>query len=229
MKKGLTLLVFVMDRSGSMSDIIEDSIGGFNSLIEKQKEDCAKEGNTARVTLTIFDEVYETLYSYVDINDVKALTNKEFYARGTTSLIDASCTTIKSVGGVLSNLSEEERPEKVLFTIITDGLENTSKEYKKEDLIEMVKLQEGTYAWLFNFIGANIDAFGTGTGYGIGSTGIHGLAGTSGVASYRVTKRGVKAMYSALSNFTVNARNTSNFNSITSLNKEIENEEEKEA
>lgn len=200
MKKGLTLLVFVMDRSGSMSSIITDSIGGFNTLIEKQKADCLKEGNTAKVTLVKFNNQVEAIHNYEDITDLPALTQKEFYASGMTSLIDAACATIVNTGRTLSELSEEERPEKVIFTIITDGFENTSREYNVTQLKEMISTQEKQYNWVFNFIGANIDSFGTAGSYGISSE--------RGMSNYRADALGVKAMFKGLSNYTTNVRNS---------------------
>jgi len=152
MKKGLTLLVFVMDRSGSMASIITDSIGGFNTLIEQQKADCLEKGNTAKVTIVKFNSSVESICNYEDISKVTPLTGNTFYASGGTSLIDAVCATIVNTGHTLSELSEEERPEKVLFTIITDGEENTSREYTLEKLKEMISEQEKKYNWTFSFI-----------------------------------------------------------------------------
>lgn len=200
MKKGLTLLVFVMDRSGSMGNIIFDSIGGFNSLIDKQKTDCLAEGNTAKVSLVIFDDKIDTIYNYKNIIEVPELTDKIFYARGMTALTDAVCRTINTVGGTLKDLSENDRPEKVIFTIITDGHENASREFQPSQLKFLIKEQEDKYNWVFNFIGANIDSINT--------SGQMGVSNTRGVSNYVASASGVRAMFKGVSNYTTNLRNS---------------------
>lgn len=220
MKKGLTLLVFVMDRSGSMSSIITDSIGGFNTLIEQQKADCLKEGNTAKVTLVKFNNQVESICNYEDIDKVLPLTGNIFFASGSTSLIDAACATIVNTGHTLSELSEEERPEKVLFTIITDGEENTSKEYTLAKLKEMISVQEKDYNWIFNFIGANIDSFDTANHIG--------FSNSRGVSNYTASSEGVQAMFRGVSNYTTNLRKYAvGDTSFMSVEAEISAEEQK--
>jgi len=220
MKKGLTLLVFVMDRSGSMASIITDSIGGFNTLIEQQKADCLEKGNTAKVTIVKFNSSVESICNYEDISKVTPLTGNTFYASGGTSLIDAVCATIVNTGHTLSELSEEERPEKVLFTIITDGEENTSREYTLEKLKEMISEQEKKYNWTFSFIGANIDSFGTANNIG--------FSNSRGVANYQANSRGVKAMFRGVSNYTMNLKNSAvGDTSFMSVEAEISAEEKK--
>ena len=190
MKNNLSLLVFVMDRSGSMSGIIDETIKGFNSLIEDQKKE-EKNGLEAKVTLAIFDEKYDLIHNYIDIKNIPELTTELFFAREWTALHDAIGKTIVDVGKALKDLPEEERPAKVLFTVFTDGEENTSKEYLNK-ISGMIKHQEDKYNWKFNFIGANIDSYKVGSSLGVS------LANT---ANYTATSTGVKNMMKDVSNF----------------------------
>ena len=125
MKKGLTEIVFILDRSGSMAGLEKDTIGGFNAFVEKQME----QKGEVRITAVLFDNNYELLWNAVRAEDAK-LTEKEYFVRGSTALYDAVGKTIINVGNRLRDTVEEERPEKVIFVIITDGLENSSKEFK---------------------------------------------------------------------------------------------------
>ena len=216
MKKGLTLLVFVMDRSGSMASIINDSIGGFNTLIEKQKEDAKLTSTEVRVSLVIFDNHVETIYHYVDINEVKPLTSKTFYAAGMTSLNDAVGMTIVNVGNKLSTLDENERPEKVLVTIMTDGHENTSKEYNAAQVKELVTLQESKYDWTFNFVGANIDSFHEGNSRGFCA---------SNTANYTPSSQGVTAMFMGISDYATTYRGAKSKGIVADLSSFVTNAE----
>lgn len=163
MKENLTELVFILDRSGSMSGLERDTIGGFNSMLEKQK----KEDGEAFVTTVLFDDKYELLHDRHDIKGVNSITEKEYYVRGSTALLDAIGNTINNTGKVLSDTKEEERPGKVLFVIITDGMENSSREFSFEKVKKMVEHQKSKYAWDFIFLGANIDAIMTAGSFGI--------------------------------------------------------------
>ena len=153
MNNNLTEMVFILDMSGSMSNLTNDTIGGYNSLIEKQK----KEPGDALVTTILFDDRYIVLHDRVDIKEVKPLTDKEYCPTGCTAMLDAVGKTIKSIGQKLNNTPEEERPGNVVVTIITDGYENASKEYSWKQVQDMIKEQKEKYSWLFTFIGANID------------------------------------------------------------------------
>lgn len=154
MNNNLTELVFVLDRSGSMHGLENETIGGFNGLIEKQR---AEEGET-RVTAVLFDNEYDVLYDGVDIGSVPSLTGKEYFARGTTALLDAVGKTIDAVGERLAAIPEEQRPAKVIFAITTDGLENASRYYSLGQVKEMIEHQKNKYSWEFLFYGAGIDA-----------------------------------------------------------------------
>lgn len=154
MKQNLTELVFILDRSGSMSSLESDTIGGFNSMIEKQK----KETGEAYVTTVLFNHEYTLLHDHVNLQDVQPMTAGDYWTRGTTALFDAVGSTINSVGRRLSDTPEDERPEKVIFVITTDGYENASKEFNRSKVKEMIEHQQSKYSWLFMFLGANIDA-----------------------------------------------------------------------
>lgn len=163
MKKDLTEIVFILDRSGSMSHLTLDTIGGYNSMIEKQKN----EPGEAYVTTVLFDDEYEVLHDHVNIKEVYPITNKEYYARGYTALLDAVGKTINSIGSRLSATPEEERPEKVIFVITTDGIENSSSEFARHTVKDMIEHQQTKYSWTFMFLGANMDAVSEAASFGI--------------------------------------------------------------
>ena len=164
MKKDLTDITVVLDRSGSMSDIITDTIGGFNTFLKEQQS----QPGEALFTLTQFDNEYEIVHDGIDIKKVPKLNNKTYIPRGSTALLDALGRTIISVGNRLSNMNEEDRPEKVIFVILTDGEENDSREFTYEKVNEMINHQRDVYNWDFIFLGANQDAIQTGANLGIG-------------------------------------------------------------
>jgi uncharacterized protein YegL len=153
MNKNLTEIIFLLDRSGSMSGLENDTIGGFNSFIERQ---CQLEGETL-LTTVLFDDQYEVLWNGKDAKKVR-LTSKEYFVRGTTALLDAAGKTILDVGHRLSKTPEEQRPGSVIFVITTDGMENASREFTYEKVKELIKHQQEKYSWEFIFMGANIDA-----------------------------------------------------------------------
>jgi uncharacterized protein YegL len=154
MKKNLTELVFILDRSGSMSGLESDTIGGYNSMLEKQK----REEGEANITTVLFDDKVEMLNQRMSIQGVTLMTEKEYYVRGCTALLDAIGQTIHYMGNVQKYAKEEDRAGKVLFVITTDGYENSSKEYSYEKVRKMIKHQKEHYDWDFIFLGANIDA-----------------------------------------------------------------------
>ena len=180
MKKNLTEVVFILDRSGSMANLTSDTIGGFNSMLDNQK----KETGDAFVTTVLFDDQYELLHDHVDIREVEHITDKEYYARGCTALLDAVGKTINSIGNRLSNTAEEERPEKVIFVITTDGFENASREFTKVAVRDMIKHQQEKYSWSFIFLGANMDAVSEAESLGINANYAHTYTASSvGTAS----------------------------------------------
>lgn len=163
MKKGLTELVFILDRSGSMAGMESDTIGGFNATIEKQK----KEPGEALVSTVLFDDQSEVLHDRVSLGNVQPLTEKEYFARGGTALVDALGSAIHHMGNVHKYARDEDRPEKTIFIITTDGYENCSRRYKMDQVRQMIERQKGKYGWEFVFLGANIDAVSVAAGYGI--------------------------------------------------------------
>lgn len=163
MKKGLTELVFILDRSGSMSGLEGDTIGGFNSMLKKQRE---LDGE-CRITTVLFDNFYELLHDRIDIRAVNPMTEKEYFVRGSTALLDAIGMTISKLAGVQKNTAEEYRAENVMFVIITDGAENASREYTAERVKAMIEHEKEKYGWEFIFLGANIDAVETAGRFGI--------------------------------------------------------------
>lgn len=163
MKKGLTELVFILDRSGSMSGLEADTIGGFNSLIEKQK----KEDGEALISSVLFDDKAEVLYDRVPLNKVEPMNDRQYYVRGCTALLDALGGAIHHIGNVHKYAREEDRPEKTMFIITTDGMENASRKYSYDKVKRMVERQREKHGWEFLFLGANIDAVETAGHFGI--------------------------------------------------------------
>ena len=194
MKKNLTELVFILDRSGSMSGLESDTIGGFNSLIAKQQ----KEEGEAIVSTVLFDDACEVIHDRADIETVPKLTEKEYYVRGCTALLDAVGGAIHHIGNVHKYARSEDRPEKTLFVITTDGLENASKRYSFKDVKRMIERQKEKYGWEFLFLGANIDAIEVAGQMGISegrATNYHAdRAGTA--LNYKVLERTISKVRS---------------------------------
>ena len=149
MKKNLTEIVFILDRSGSMAGLEEDTIGGFNAMIEKQK----REPGEALVSTVLFDNVSEVIHDRVDIQKIEPMTRNAYYVRGCTALLDAVGGAIHHIGNVHKYARAEDRPEKTLFVITTDGMENASRQYSYEKLKTMIQRQKETYGWEFLFLG----------------------------------------------------------------------------
>jgi len=163
MKKNLTELVFILDRSGSMSGLESDTIGGFNSMIEKQK----KEEGEALISTVLFDHECEVIHDRVDLTKISPMTDKEYYVRGCTALLDAIGGAIHHIGNIHKYARPEDVPEHTLFVITTDGLENASKTYNSDKVKSMIERQKTKYGWEFLFLGANIDAVETAKSFGI--------------------------------------------------------------
>ena len=163
MKKNLTEIVFILDRSGSMAGLEDDTIGGFNAMIEKQK----REPGEAYVSTVLFDNERDVIHDRVDIQKIQPMTRKEYYVRGCTALLDAVGKAIHHIGNVHKYAREEDRPEKTIFVITTDGMENASLEYSYDRLKAMIERQKEKYGWEFIFLGANIDAAKEAARFGI--------------------------------------------------------------
>lgn len=159
----LTELVFIIDRSGSMCGLESDTIGGFNSMIEKQKNEDGK----AFVSTVLFDNVSEVIHDRVELQQIRKMTNRDYYVRGCTALLDAVGGAIKHIGNIHKYARKEDVPEKTMFVIITDGMENASHRYSKDQVKRMIERQKKKYGWEFIFLGANIDAVETAGNIGI--------------------------------------------------------------
>ena len=157
-------LVFILDRSGSMGGLESDTIGGYNSMLSKQKKE--KTGKVS-VTTVLFDDQYELLYNQVPIEKVSPMTEEEYYVRGSTALLDAIGKTVMQVK---ANQDRKEIKDKVLFVIITDGMENASREYRAEQVKKLIEERKEKDNWEFLFLGANIDAIGAAKDIGIDSS-----------------------------------------------------------
>lgn len=163
MNKKSTELVFILDRSGSMSGLESDTIGGFNSMLARQKD---VEGK-CYITTVLFDNEYELLHDRIEIQAVRPISDKEYFVGGSTALLDAVGRTINKIGNVQRNTAADYRADNVLFVIITDGQENSSREYSMRRIKEMIERQKSKYDWEFIFLGANIDAVETAGRFGI--------------------------------------------------------------
>ena len=162
-KNGITELVFILDKSGSMSGMEKDTIGGFNSMIEKQK---GQEG-TVLVSTVLFSNRSEVLHDRVDLEKIAPLTEKDYQVDGMTALLDAIGGAIHHIGNVHKYARAEDVPENTIFVITTDGMENASRQYSSNKIKEMIKRQEERYGWEFLFVAANIDAVETAEHIGI--------------------------------------------------------------
>lgn len=163
MRKGLTEVVFILDRSGSMSGLEADTIGGFNSMISKQK----KEDGEAVISTVLFDDQQEVVYDRQPVKMVEPMTDRQYYVRGCTALLDAIGGAIHHIGNVHKYAREEDRPEKTMFIITTDGMENASRFYTYDRVKYMVERQKEKYGWEFLFLGANIDVISVAARFGI--------------------------------------------------------------
>lgn len=163
MKKNLTELVFILDRSGSMCGLESDTIGGFNSMIEKQK----KTEGEALVSTVLFDHESKVLHDRIDIRRIRPMTEEDYCVRGCTALLDALGDAIRHISNIHKYARREDIPEHTLFVITTDGMENASRRYTGSRVRKMVERQKSRYGWEFLFLGANIDAVETARQFGI--------------------------------------------------------------
>lgn len=165
MKKNLTELVFILDKSGSMANLEQDTIGGFNAMIEKQK----KIGGECLVSCVLFDNTQKVLYDRVPLSEVSPMTDKDYCAGGCTALVDALGLAVKHIGNIHKYAREEDIPEHTIFVITTDGMENASRIYSSEKVKKMVSKKTEKNGWEFLYLAANIDAVETGAAIGIKS------------------------------------------------------------
>ena len=193
MKKNLTEIVFILDRSGSMAGLEGDTIGGFNAMIEKQK----KAPGQAVVSTVLFDNETMVLHDRVDIQKLEPMTDKDYYVRGCTALLDAVGGAIHHIGNVHKYAREEDRPEKTLFVITTDGMENASRCYTYEKVRAMIQRQKARFGWEFLFLGANIDAAREAARFGIAQ---------DRAANYHADSRGTGVIYETVSEAVTHVR-----------------------
>ena len=186
MKKNLTELVFILDRSGSMAGLEGDTIGGFNAMLEKQRAQAGE----ALISTVLFDNESQVIHDRIPLARVPKLTEKEYYVRGCTALLDAVGSAIHHIGNVHKYAREEDRPEKTLFVITTDGMENASRRYSYEKVKEMITRQKEKYGWEFLFLGANIDAAREAARFGIAP---------ERAANYHADAKGTSVIYEAVS------------------------------
>ena len=189
----VTELVFILDRSGSMAGLESDTIGGFNALLKKQKQ----EDGDCFVSTVLFDNRCEVLHDRVPLETVKPLTDKDYTVRGCTALIDALGGAIHHIGNIHKYARPEDVPAHTLFVITTDGMENASRRYTADEVRKMVERQKEKYGWEFLFIGANIDAVETAGRYGIDA---------SRAANYNADGAGTHILYESVSETVANVR-----------------------
>lgn len=188
-----TELVFIIDRSGSMSGLESDTVGGFNSMIEKQKKDDGE----CFVSTVLFDDVCEVLHDRVKLQNVPKMTDRDYTIRGCTALIDAIGGAIHHIGNIHKYARKEDVPEHTMFVIITDGQENASRRYSAEKVKNMIDRQKKKYGWEFLFIGANIDAVETASHFGIDK---------ERAVNYNADSRGTGILYSTVAKAVSEAR-----------------------
>ena len=186
MRKNLTEIVFILDRSGSMAGLEGDTIGGFNGMLEKQRQ----EEGEAYVSTILFDNYSEVIHDRLTLDRVPRLTAKEYYVRGCTALLDAVGSAISHIATVHKYAREEDRPEKTLFVITTDGMENASRQYTYEKVRSLIEKRKREHGWEFLFLGANIDAAREAARFGIHP---------DRAVNYRADRRGTRVIYETVS------------------------------
>lgn len=194
-KNNITELVFILDRSGSMSGLEGDTIGGFNSLIEQQK----KQDGECYVSTVLFDNVSEVLHDRIKLSEVPKMTEKDYTVRGCTALIDAIGGAVHHIANIHKYARAEDVPEHTMFVITTDGFENASHRYTSDEVKAMIERQKEKYGWEFLFIGANIDAVETARGFGISS---------DRAVNYIADSEGTEVLFSAVSEAAVRLRSS---------------------
>ena len=195
MKKNnnITELVFILDRSGSMSGLESDTVGGFNTMIEKQK----KQNAPCYVSTVLFNHTSEVLYDRVKLGEVQKMTEEDFFVGGSTALMDAIGGAIHHIGNIHKYIRPEDVPANTMFVIMTDGMENASRRYSSEQVKQMIERQKKRYGWEFLFIGANIDAVETAARYGIDA---------DRAVNYHADKEGTRVVYQSVANAVCSVR-----------------------
>ena len=205
MKNNIIELVFILDRSGSMAGLEGDTIGGFHSMIEKQK----KQDGLCYVSTVLFDDVSEVLHDRVKLDDIPKMTDRDYTVRGSTALIDAIGGEIHHIGNIHKYARREDVPEHTMFVIMTDGYENASRRYSSDKVKAMIERQKNKYGWEFLFIGANIDAVETAERYGISE---------DRAVNYHADSQGTAVVYDAVEQTVANFRACAPINADWSKN-----------
>lgn len=195
--KKLTEIVIVLDESGSMSDIQDDTIGGLNNFIREQQ----KEPGSANLTLVKFNHKYNTVYSSIDINEVKKINSKTYTPSGTTALLDAVGTTIGDISFRINARKHEDKPDRLLFVIITDGYENSSQEYDFKTISNLIKEKEKK-DWVFSYLGADIDNFDDANNLAMANSAI-------------ISKKDMIGNFNTMSTYTTNIRGAENVKEVS--------------
>lgn len=188
-----TELVFILDRSGSMAGLEADTIGGFNSMIEKQK----KQDGKCYVSTVLFDDRIEVVHDRVELHSVNKMTEDDYFVRGCTALIDAIGSSIRHIANIHKYARPEDVPQNTMFVITTDGMENASHQFSSDEVKRMIKKEKEKYGWEFIFIGANIDAVETAKQFGIGS---------DRAVNYHADSKGTEVLYNTVSQVVSNVR-----------------------
>lgn len=196
MRKNFTEIVFILDRSGSMAGLERDTIGGFNAMLEKQKR---AEGE-AVISTVLFDNTSQVVHDRVDVCRIEPMTEDTYFVRGCTALLDAIGGAIHHIANVHKYAREEDRPEKTLFVITTDGMENASRHYSADRVKQMIQRQKERYGWDFLFLGANIDAVSTARRFGIGA---------DRAVNYHADRRGTGVIYETVNDAICQVRSCS--------------------
>lgn len=189
----ITEMVFILDRSGSMAGLERDTIGGFNSLIEKQK----KQNGRCYVSTVLFDHEIQVVHDRVELSSIKPMTDEDYFVRGCTALIDAIGGSIHHIGNIHKYARKEDVPEHTMFVIITDGCENASSKYSSNQVKKMIEHEKEKYGWEFLFIGANIDAVETAKHFGINE---------DRAVNYHADEQGTGVVYDTVANACCNLR-----------------------
>lgn len=192
-KNNTTELVFILDRSGSMAGLEADTIGGFNSMIEKQK----KQDGKCYVSTVLFDDRIEVVHDRVELHSVNKMTEDDYFVRGCTALIDAIGSSIRHIANIHKYARPEDVPQNTMFVITTDGMENASRQFSSDEVKKMIKKEKEKYGWEFIFIGANIDAVETAKQFGIGS---------DRAVNYHADSKGTEVLYNTVSQVVSNVR-----------------------
>lgn len=212
MNENKSEIVAILDKSGSMSGLEDDTIGGYNSFLKEQRE----VDGQANITLVLFDHEYEKIHDAEDIDEVDELDSDTYKTRGSTALLDAVGRTINDVGNRLDNMEENEKPANVIFFILTDGAENSSKEFSADKVADMIEHQENKYSWEFIYGGANVDAFSEAGALNIKA---------SNTFNYSADSRGVQDSYQSVSKMTTAYRtggNASDFEDVEDAEELVE-------